>query len=192
MALASVVDGLDCPPQTRSPKCSECYLPYFQSHDDRCHCTGHGSLPKFTSTLAPFAPPASGATRFPDFIAHIGPSDFHTLIGLGSGSPRLRPTSRRVASVATPLGVRLLESSYPRRDSRSVWGTGLRLPLDRICSRKGVDLPGYWVVLRVRAEVGLPRWMRLPLALSRGPLLPSRPASRAPPLPMIHSAGNPA
>ena len=122
MALASVVDGLDCPPQTRSPKCSECYLPYFQSHDDRCHCTGHGSLPKFTSTLAPFAPPASGATRFPDFIAHIGPSDFHTLIGLGSGSPRLRPTSRRVASDATHLATCGCSSRRTRVATRAPFG----------------------------------------------------------------------
>ena len=57
----------------------------------------NGFLPRGTSPRATFARMGRPATAFPIVIAHIRPSDSPLSFGLGSGSPCLRPTSRKVS-----------------------------------------------------------------------------------------------
>ncbi len=70
------------------------------------------------------------------------PSDFPTPFNRSFGSPRQRPTSKQVLVLCRPR-VRL--------PTRGASETGHRLSVDRGCSRRGEDLPGYWAVLFVRA-----------------------------------------
>jgi hypothetical protein len=85
----------------------------------------------------------SGATPFPTFPAHMRPSDSLTPFGLGSGSPRRWPTSWPVSSSWPDSCV------HPQNAGPSE--IGARLPVGRHFTRRRQGLPGYWVVLFIRA-----------------------------------------
>jgi len=115
-------------------------------------------IPSWSSP--PHGPPLLGrvsvASKYPGVQAPMQPSDFPAPFGRGSGSPCQRPTSMQELvlrpSRACPCG----RAARRRRITGS--------PQDRIPSRRGEDLRGYWAVLFVRAVVEHPPDTTPPLA----------------------------
>ena len=101
---------------------------------------------------APFARVGRTATSFPTVIAHMRPSDSQSPLGLGSGSPRHRPTSRRMSS-SSRVAVCTLKTPRPS-EFRS------RDSVDRICHEE---------------TAGSPRLLGRPLHTCHGHFLPRRP-----------------
>ena len=87
------------------------------------------------------------ASKFPDVNAPMQPSDFLASVSRDFGSPRQRPTSMQELVLSR---LRMLLRT------RSASETGHRLSEKPVRSRKGEDLPGYWVILFMRAVVQHP------------------------------------
>lgn len=97
--------------------------------------------------------------KFPIVIAPIQPSDSLMSIGLGSGSPR--PSAYLVA------GVFFFAGGCVHPQNAGPLEIGARLPMGRIVTRKHQGLPGYWVILFVRAMAIYLADRTVTIALSR-------------------------
>jgi len=116
----------------------------------------------------------SACHTFPGFNAPMRPSDSHFPVGLGCGSPRLRPTPRRT----------LLLGRGPRASADACLARGLTFAGSPIAcapadSWREMGLPGFWAVLLLRAAIRKPRrsprhltlwrWRRCCLQVDRNP-----------------------